>query len=485
MASYTRTEFRVGVFVILAAFLFGGGIFWIAGPRILQKTYTVYVDFDYVKGLSAGSMVKCAGVNIGWVDRMEYDLDRAKVRITCKIYRDAKLRKDAEARVQSSGIVGEYYLEATFGSMDAEYLRDGGVIRGETTYSLEDVTQELYGTLSSLQAFVGNEQAQQDFYKILSDGAEVAERVKRILGDVEEATGVGSDLRGAVAELRQGAAEFRSLAAATNAMVREASPGIAGAVEDVSAVTARIRSELLDDAGYVVEQMRGVSEDLRTATRQMSSVFEANRERVDRILASIDAGAVRFATAAARVDRILEEAETGRGPLKRLMSDEEWGESVDQILGDAKSTVGAVRALTRPGFYYEFRAFEGNAERYADNYVRNDAGIVWRFTDADRVTIGANDIGGENEFELTYGHTFWKLLTPYAGVIESEAAVGLDLRLHDRFHVFGEGIGLTDDDEERLDLFGELKVHKHGSLLIGVEDLCDENYFTGGFRLEI
>jgi phospholipid/cholesterol/gamma-HCH transport system substrate-binding protein len=485
MPAYSRTEFKVGVIVITAVVLFAGGVFWIAGPRILHRTYPIYVYFDFVKGLSPGSMVKCAGVNIGWVDKMEHLPDIGKVRITCQIYEDAKLREDATARVESSGIVGEYYLELKFGSRTAPYLRPNGDIQGEIAYSLEDVTQELYGTLAALQGFIGDEQARDNFYNILANGAEISERLKEMLGDVQDATGIQADLRQAVVGLRDGAQEFRDLAAATHAMVRGASPGVNQVVSDLADTTARIRSEFMDDAGHVLKQMRAVSDDLQLTVGNMNSMFEENRDRVDRILASFDSGAITFATAAERVDRILLEFEEGQGPLKRLISDEEWSESVDNILADAEGITTAVRQLARPSFYYELRAFEHNAERYQDNYLRNDAGIAWNFTERDRISIGANDIGGDNLFELTYGHTFWNFLTPYAGVIESEAGVGVDLRFHDMFHLYGEGIGLTDDDQEHLDLFGRFKLHKHGSILIGVEDAWDENYFTGGFRLEI
>jgi phospholipid/cholesterol/gamma-HCH transport system substrate-binding protein len=486
MPSYTKTEFRVGILVIIAAGILGFGVFWIAGPKILTSTYTIYVDFDYVKGLSPGSMVKCAGVNIGWVEDMQQKPERHKVQITAKIYEDAILFKGAEARVQSSGIVGDFYLETTFGDPDAGKLKDGDVILGVTTYSLEDVTEELYSTLASLQQFVGDEQVKGNFTTILANTADVTESMKHILGEVREATAAGLNITDAITDFREGAAEFRSLAQASNSMVRGASPGINKVVEDLSATTARIRTELVRDAGEILAEMRGVAEDLRKVSGNANDIVTGNRERIDTIVTNMEKGSASLSSVAERMDRILLEYEESEGPLKRLITDEEWGEDVDEILGGAKSTVNTIRGLTRPGFYYEFRAFEGNAERYADNYLRNDLGIAWNFTENDRVTVGVNDLGGENDFELTYGHRFWDTLTPYAGVIESEAAVGVDVKVWwDWLHLQAEGIGLTDSEKNRLDLYSQFKFHKYGSILFGVEDAFDENYINGGFRLEI
>jgi len=486
MPSYTKTEFRVGILVIIAAGVLGFGVFWIAGPKILTSTYTIYVDFDYVKGLSVGSMVKCAGVDIGWVEDMVQKPERHKVQITARIYENAVLFKGAEARVQSSGIVGDYYLETTFGDPDAGKLKDGDVIVGVTSYSLEDVTEELYTTLASLQEFVGDQNIKGNLATILMNTADVTESMKQILGEVREATGAKMDIRGAIADLRQGASEFRSLAEASNAVVRETSASVRQVASDLEDTARIIRTDFVKDADHVFKQMRGVAEDLRKVSGNANEIVDGNRERIDTIVMNLEKGSANLSSVAERMDRILLEYEESNGPLKRLISDEQWGEDVDEILGDAKSTVKTVRGLTRPGFYYELRAFERNDERYADNYLRNDLGVTWNFTENDRVTIGANDVGGENDFELTYGHRFWNSVTPYAGVIESEAAVGMDVKVWwDWLHFQAEGIGLTDSDKNRLDLYSQFKFHKYGSILFGIEDAFDENYFNGGFRLEI
>jgi len=70
-------------------------------------------------------------------------------------------------------------------------------------------------------------------------------------------------------------------------------------------------------------------------------------------------------------------------------------------------------------------------------------------------------------------------------VIESEAALGVGFRPHERLSLWVEGIGLTDEDEERLDLTGQLRLLDQGSLLFGVEDVGDENWIMGGLRLEL
>ncbi|MBI4370433.1 MAG: MCE family protein [Elusimicrobia bacterium] len=128
-------KLRVGLFVLVAAVIAGFGVLKL-GDVSFDKTYSVYVYFDDVSGMTPKSPVKIAGVEVGSVRAI--DLDAGKARAELAIKQGVVLYRDAKARVASTGIIGTKYLDMTPGSPSQERLVQGDAISGLSVLSLEE-----------------------------------------------------------------------------------------------------------------------------------------------------------------------------------------------------------------------------------------------------------------------------------------------------------------------------------------------------------
>jgi phospholipid/cholesterol/gamma-HCH transport system substrate-binding protein len=498
MANYTKAEFRVGVLVLAAVISLAAGVWMIGGP--LKRTDTVYIYFNMVKGLNQGDLVKLAGVRIGWIEDMVHSpsddnpYEKDMVKLVCKIYADrfTALGEQSRAYIESSGIVGQYYIELGFRPPGTPVLNPEGYILGEEPYGIEDITRGLAENLNSLQSVIGDEKARKDFHKTIANLSEITEKAAYLFGDVGSVTETIRMLPKIARETEEGVRHLRDAAENVNRLVGSATPQISSSIENVNAATARVRGEFMDQASHILTKLDKVSEDLELTSRDVRDLVSSNKERIDATLASAQVAAGTFAVSMDRLDRLVAKVERGEGTIGKLLVDKTWEENVGNTIEGANETLGSYRglaekfsSLSRPRLLYEFRSYEDDEDSpYRNNNFRNDAGLRFDFG-KNWAYLGANDIGKDDDLELTAGRWFTDWLTVYGGVIESEAALGLGLRPHERFTLWMEGVGLTDEDEERLDLTGQIKLLDKGSLLFGVEDVGGENWLMGGLRLEL
>jgi ABC-type transporter Mla subunit MlaD len=505
MAKYTKAEFRVGILVLAAVIFLAVGVAMIGGP--FKRTGTIYIYFNMVKGLNQGDLVKLAGVRIGWVENMVHSpvddnpYGKDMVKLVCKIYSDRfpVLGEKSRAYIESSGIVGEYYIELGFRPPGTPELLPEGYILGEEPYGIEDITRGLAENLASLQNIIGDEKARKDFHKTIANLSDLTEKVSYAFGDVGSVTETMRMFPKIAREAEEGVRSFRDAAENVNRLVGSATPQISSSIENVNAATARVRGEFLDQVSQILTKLDKVSEDLRVTSEDVRGLVSSNRDRVDATLASVEVAAGTLAVSMERADRIIERwdrlsagVERGEGTIGKLLVDKTWEEKVGNTIDGANETLGSYRgladrfsSLSRPRLLYELRYYgEDEDSPYEDNNFRNDAGLRFDFG-RNWAYLGANDIGLDDGLELTAGRWLSNWLTVYGGVIESEAALGVGFRPHERLSLWVEGIGLTDEDEERLDLTGQLRLLDQGSLLFGVEDVGDENWIMGGLRLEL
>lgn len=124
MGQYSRTEMAVGSFVLLGCAALAylsisiGGISPWSGNR-----YAITARFANVGDLSAGAVVKLAGVPVGEV--REITLDRYAAEVTMRIDGALQLPADTIASVKTEGLLGEAYVSLSPGASE-ENLKDGG-----------------------------------------------------------------------------------------------------------------------------------------------------------------------------------------------------------------------------------------------------------------------------------------------------------------------------------------------------------------------
>jgi phospholipid/cholesterol/gamma-HCH transport system substrate-binding protein len=201
---YSR-EVIVGAIVTVAILVFIFGTMWLSG-RSVSSDNLVRIQFANVSGLKRASPVRVSGVNVGKVERIEF-VDVGKVLVTASLPPKIRARVDADAKIVSVTLVGDYAIDFDPGRT-AEFLPPGKVILGTQDLGLSGRAMELSDRADSIligaQAIVNKQTADQlrSTLTALEGTLKATERTMRIYSD---------STRGPTAELTKTMASFRQL----------------------------------------------------------------------------------------------------------------------------------------------------------------------------------------------------------------------------------------------------------------------------------
>lgn len=200
---YTR-EATVGTIVIVAVLVFVFGTMWLSG-RSVGSDNLVHIQFANVSGLKRASPVRISGVNVGKVERIEFQ-DVGKVLVTASIPPRIRPKVDADATIVSITLVGDYAVDFDPGQA-AELLPPGRVIIGSKEIGLSDRAVGLSDRADSLligaQAIVNQKTADQLYATMtaLQGTLRAAQRTMEVYGNPK--AGPTAELTQTMAALRQ------------------------------------------------------------------------------------------------------------------------------------------------------------------------------------------------------------------------------------------------------------------------------------------
>ena len=125
-------EVRLGLFIVLALAILSFAVFYIGNKETrFTSTYMVKTQFQNVAGLNKGADVRVGGIRKGTVKSI--DLPKTpdgKVTVVISLESATRdiVKKDSVAAIKSEGLLGDKYVEVSFGSIDAEKVKNGDTI---------------------------------------------------------------------------------------------------------------------------------------------------------------------------------------------------------------------------------------------------------------------------------------------------------------------------------------------------------------------
>jgi phospholipid/cholesterol/gamma-HCH transport system substrate-binding protein len=153
---------RLGAFIIITLAILATGVFLIGSREsMFRSSYEVRADFDNVAGLNEGADVRVGGIRKGSVKNIQLP-KRAdgKVVVLMDLEKETKsiVKMDSVADIKSEGMLGDKYIEISFGSMDAAKLRGGETIGSRTPLDISDLFGKANQILDTTQAALQNVQ---------------------------------------------------------------------------------------------------------------------------------------------------------------------------------------------------------------------------------------------------------------------------------------------------------------------------------------
>jgi phospholipid/cholesterol/gamma-HCH transport system substrate-binding protein len=283
---YSR-EVVVGAIVTVAILVFIFGTMWLSG-RSVSSDNLVRLQFANVSGLKRASPVRVSGVNVGKVERIEF-VDVGKVLVMASLPPKIRPRVDAEAKIVSVTLVGDYAVDFDPGRAP-EFLPPGKVILGSQDLGLSGRAMELSDRADSIligaQAIVNKQTADQlrSTLTALEGTLKAAERTMRIYAD---------STRGPTAELTKTMAAFRQLTVRLDSTL--ANPALSRTLSrtdtltgNLAAMTAQMRStgERLDTLLAAVNRGQGTLGKFATDSGlyyDMRDLSKSMRELLDEL----------------------------------------------------------------------------------------------------------------------------------------------------------------------------------------------------------
>src|SRR5215469_2629198 len=127
--------FRLGAFIVLALLIFAAGVFWIGNKQFLfRSTYRLQAEFENVAGLNGGAEVRVGGIHEGTVRQIQLPMhpnDKIRVLMDMAGPTRSVIKHDSVAAIRSEGLVGDKFVEISFGSEQSPRVKDGDTIQGE------------------------------------------------------------------------------------------------------------------------------------------------------------------------------------------------------------------------------------------------------------------------------------------------------------------------------------------------------------------
>ncbi len=168
-----KVEMKVGIFIGVGIFLMFLIVFSISDFYVFEKGYNLGVVFDYVNGIGENAPVRLAGVHVGEVKGIKifYDSEAnmSRVRLDVWIKEKVKIEKDAAARINTLGLLGEQYLEISPGR-ETRFLTNGDVIAGKNPMNVGQQVEKMNEFFASASGIIRKlEDGQGTMGKLLTD----------------------------------------------------------------------------------------------------------------------------------------------------------------------------------------------------------------------------------------------------------------------------------------------------------------------------
>jgi phospholipid/cholesterol/gamma-HCH transport system substrate-binding protein len=152
--------FRLGVFVVAVLLLFATGVFWIGKKQfIFSPTYRLSAEFPNVAGLNGGAEVRVGGIHEGTVRQIQLPMrptDKVHVVMELANGTHSVIKNDSVATIRSEGLVGDKFVEISFGSEEAPNVKNGDTIRGEPPLQLSDLLNKTNEVLDTTKGAIDN-----------------------------------------------------------------------------------------------------------------------------------------------------------------------------------------------------------------------------------------------------------------------------------------------------------------------------------------
>ncbi|MDR5684184.1 MAG: MlaD family protein [Armatimonadota bacterium] len=400
-----KTEVRVGLIVVLAAVLFVGLLAFLGRGLLAEPGYEIRIRFTNAEGLSPGTAVRMAGVQIGTVQSLALTPDnRAEVRV--RIRPGVEIARGSRFFIATSTLLGQRYLSVEPAQVGPP-IDPGEVVAGEPPFSLDAIYQRIDELSADLRAVV------QEVRSVVRSSQQVVDNLNlTVLGvrDVVTDPALRASLRQAATNVEAATRRLDGLVAAVGTDARQTVRNLRAVSSELVGIAEQVQTFVFDVAG---------DGQLAAQIRQTMISIERTARRIDEMARTLQEGLVN-PDQVAEVRGIIADARTAVQKASEVLDKVSSG--VDAVTGFVQGIQAAVPLLPSLRFSYGLWYDSATAFRHdLDVWVAHGQPRYYR--------LGLHDVGRGNYLNLQAGFRLSDTLGWRVGLIQSHIGLGLDYQI--------------------------------------------------------
>jgi phospholipid/cholesterol/gamma-HCH transport system substrate-binding protein len=350
------TEFKVGLFTLVAAITTGYMFFVLSPESFESKNRNVYYTIlEDAAGIIPKTQVKTNGVTVGKVRAVELQTNRT--RIEMEVDANVRIPKGSKVERRTRGLLGDVFIEIVRVKDTGEYLEN-----------------EAYLPLSDDQV---------DVQQLIALGGSIFKDIKQVTNSLSAVLG-GERGAQTVANI---VADVQEIASNTKSIVKDNKDDVRLMIQNLEKTTDTLRKVIGDnrqDLTLIVSNIKQSTADLKDFSSNVRELVTGeNREKFDRIIASFDSTMGDVEKTAKNVALVSDKIERGEGTLGRLIND-------DNAIAELEGAIKDIRDVVKPAtklqiavdYHGEFKQ-TGNSQHYFNMQfkTRPDKFYLLGFTD--------------------------------------------------------------------------------------------------------
>lgn len=426
--------FFAGALTILAAFILIVGD---VSHLFQKKGYPLYVYFDSVAGLEKGTVVRMAGVKVGYLKDIRLKGNKAEVVLS--IYPDVEIKSDSKAALSALGLLGEKYVEILPGK-GAIAAKTGGIIEGIPSLGFDQLGtmllslgKEVKDVAEALRSFIGEEDSESNF-------RETWQRLSHFLGELNNFFGSNRE--------------------SLNQSVQRSSQAI----------------QKFDTS------IKDISQNMEELIQLLKETVEENRSEIKENLTNMKELIKKTEESLTSLNETLGKTKKKEGTLGKLIYEDDLYERTEGVVDHIDKMIHPLSSLqAKLGLRTEYYS-ESNLVK---NYLSFD---IWLTPTKYMFGQIISDPWLDKFTYSLLGGIRWGIISPKAGIMESKAGAGIDIyALKDKLMWSLESFDFNRHPRPRFRLWTRYAAMKNLYLLFGVEDFAlaphRELFFGLGFGL--
>ena len=327
--SLAWSELKVGILAIAAVIIAAVLIFALGGQGgFFWQRYQLKTRFPNVGGVKAGSPVRIAGVESGWVTEIRFAGAEVELDLQLSRSMQERVRTTSRATIGSVSLLGEGAVDIT-ATTDGEPIPDGGyVTAGAAPVNFTDV---------AARATKGIDEAGQIIEALRAGKGTVG----RLL--IDEA--VYRDLQGFVGAARAVTENLQQGQGSLGVLLKDPTTAreLEGSLKNLSAMTQRINAgqgslgQLINDDAF--------AKSLASATSNFDSLTGKINSGEGTLgkLATDTALYERLNSVVGRFDQLADRLNQGQGTVGQLLQDRQLYENMNKAVTELRDLVSDIR----------------------------------------------------------------------------------------------------------------------------------------------